>query len=69
MRTPEASAAAGETRRPACSNKRIPIDVRVLATTHQDLNQLVDKGKFLQDLLHRPREREARCDSSEENGD
>src|SRR5580693_3713619 len=35
------------------SNRPIPVDVRVLAATHRDLNALVDEGKFRQDLLYR----------------
>ena len=34
-------------------NKSIAVDVRVLAATHHNLNALVDKGKFRQDLLYR----------------
>jgi hypothetical protein len=34
------------------SNRPVPVDVRVLAATHRDLNALVDEGKFRQDLLH-----------------
>src|ERR1700686_4824515 len=35
------------------SNKAIPIDVRVIAATHRDLNTLVAEGKFRKDLLYR----------------
>src|ERR1700688_3287565 len=35
------------------SSRPIPVDVRVLADTHHDLNALVAEGKFRQDLLYR----------------
>ena len=35
------------------SNRPIPVDVRVLAATHRDLNALVAECKFRQDLLYR----------------
>jgi len=34
-------------------NKAIPVDVRVLAATHRDLDSLVSEGRFRQDLLYR----------------
>lgn len=35
------------------SNKTIPVDIRILATTNEDLRTLAREGKFRQDLFHR----------------
>lgn len=35
------------------SDRPIPVDVRILAATHRDLNALVAEGKFRHDLLYR----------------
>src|ERR1051325_6271211 len=33
--------------------RRIPIDVRILSATHRDLEQMIEKGEFRQDLYYR----------------
>jgi DNA-binding NtrC family response regulator len=35
------------------SGRAVAVDVRVLAATHRNLNELVQQGKFRQDLFHR----------------
>ncbi len=42
-----------KTVRPVGSTNEMPVDVRILSATHQDLNNLVGKGKFRQDLFYR----------------
>jgi two-component system response regulator PilR (NtrC family) len=39
--------------RPVGANKEIPVDVRILSATHQNLGELVTQGKFRQDLYYR----------------
>jgi len=39
--------------RPVGSTRELPVDVRILSATHQDLNILVQEGKFRQDLYYR----------------
>ncbi len=39
--------------RPLGSNRRIPVDVRVIAATHHDLEEEVRRGQFRQDLYYR----------------
>ncbi|HXZ81709.1 MAG TPA: sigma 54-interacting transcriptional regulator [Terriglobales bacterium] len=51
------------------SNRAIPVDVRVLAATHHDLDTLVAEGKFRQDLLYRLRVVPIRMPSLRERAD
>ena len=39
--------------RPVGSTRELPVDVRILSATHQDLSVLVQEGKFRQDLYYR----------------
>ena len=39
--------------RPVGSTRELPVNVRILSATHQDLNILVQEGKFRQDLYYR----------------
>ncbi|HJV47444.1 MAG TPA: sigma-54-dependent Fis family transcriptional regulator [Bacillota bacterium] len=38
---------------PVGSTKEIPLDIRIIAATHRDLRQLVNEGKFREDLYYR----------------
>jgi DNA-binding NtrC family response regulator len=38
---------------PLGSNKPVPVNVRIISATNMDLNQLVDKGLFREDLYYR----------------
>lgn len=38
---------------PLGSNTEIPVDVRVIASTNRNLNELISEGKFREDLYHR----------------
>lgn len=42
-----------KTIRPVGGTSELPVDVRLLSATHQDLNSLVEEGKFRQDLYYR----------------
>jgi len=42
-----------KTVRPVGSTNELSVDVRILSATHQDLNALVEEGKFRQDLFYR----------------
>ncbi len=42
-----------KTIRPVGSTRELPVDVRILSATHQDLSILVQEGKFRQDLYYR----------------
>ena len=35
------------------SNRHIPVDLRIITTTHRDLKRLVKEGRFREDLYHR----------------
>ncbi|WP_144395503.1 sigma-54-dependent transcriptional regulator [Pleionea sediminis] len=39
--------------RPVGSEKEVSVNVRILSASHRDLNELVDKGQFRQDLFYR----------------
>lgn len=39
--------------RPIGSQREVPVDVRILSATHKDLAELVEAGKFRQDLYYR----------------
>jgi transcriptional regulator with GAF, ATPase, and Fis domain len=43
---------------PIGSRRQIKVDVRILAATHQDLEQMVHEGRFREDLYYRLRELE-----------
>ncbi|UUZ91782.1 sigma 54-interacting transcriptional regulator [Paenibacillus sp. P25] len=38
---------------PLGSLKEVPLNIRIIAATHRDLRQLVDEGKFREDLYYR----------------
>lgn len=39
--------------RPVGSTKTVPVDVRIVAATHHDLRELVERGEFREDLFYR----------------
>ncbi len=43
---------------PVGSRRQVQVDVRILAATHQDLEKMVEEGKFREDLYYRLRELE-----------
>ena len=34
-------------------HQSVQVDVRIIAATHQDLEKLVEQGRFREDLIHR----------------
>ncbi|GAB3730956.1 sigma-54 dependent transcriptional regulator [Luteimonas pelagia] len=55
--------------RPVGANAEVPVDVRILSATHKDLGQLVDDGRFRQDLYYRINVIELRVPPLRERGE
>ncbi|MCA8957517.1 MAG: sigma-54-dependent Fis family transcriptional regulator, partial [Planctomycetes bacterium] len=51
---------------PVGSRRKVSVDVRILAATHQDLESMVESGRFREDLYYRLRELEIRIPSLHE---
>src|SRR5690606_5813433 len=54
---------------PVGGAKPIPVDVRLIAATHRDLEQFIAEGKFREDLYYRLNVISIRLPSLKERGD
>ncbi len=55
--------------KPVGSSREIPVDVRIIAATNENLQSVMEKGNFREDLYHRLNEFQIRVPSLRERGD